>query len=148
MIVMNSKEEETQQHELPSYSGAEDGFSFNPDKKGEYPYAPQPETATSSAPAYTSTPTSNSTSTYYAPAPSPFSHSAASNSSTITPLSFSRPRAQGPEFTYVQFKPMFLLASSNKSTTLSKGFPMSPPPSKDDPHPFVTHDVNEIDWLQ
>jgi hypothetical protein len=143
MVIMSSKEEEA---ELPSYFGGEDVFPFVSDTKD----IPQPESPSAAAPT-TFPDTDPQTSSYYAPAPAPFSHSAAltaSNSDTITPLSFSRARAQGPRFTYATFKPMFLLASSDKSTSLSKGFPMTPPPSKDDPHPFVTHDVNEIDWLQ
>jgi len=31
--------------------------------------------------------------------------------------------------------------------TLDKGFPLASPPSKSDPHPFVSHDINERDWI-
>jgi len=30
--------------------------------------------------------------------------------------------------------------------TLDKGFPYASPPSSSNPHPFVSHDVNEQDW--
>lgn len=153
MVIVSSKDEEAQQTELPSYFGGEDRFPFISDRKEHHPSQSEspPPIASVAAPITFPNPGNTSTASYYAPAPAPFSHSAAltaSNSGTITPLSFSRARAQGPGSTYGQFKPMFLLASSEKSTSLSKGFPMAPPPSKEDPHPFVTHDINEIDWLQ
>jgi len=38
---------------------------------------------------------------------------------------------------------MFLVATGK---TLDKGFPYASPPSTSNPHPFVSHDVNEGDW--
>jgi len=39
---------------------------------------------------------------------------------------------------------MFLVAHGK---TLDKGFPIASPPSNSVPHPFVSHDVNEGDWM-
>ncbi|KAF7313047.1 hypothetical protein MKEN_00989700 [Mycena kentingensis (nom. inval.)] len=41
------------------------------------------------------------------------------------------------------FPPVFLLADDN---SLRKGFPVIPPPSEQQPHPFEVHDVLEADW--
>ena len=134
-----------------------DGFSYEPDKKEVFP-------SSSMTPVPTPTPdllpTTNFPSTSYSPGAA-FTSSYASPSSlaqtfpslqptqsTTTPPSFSRPRPKAPNLTYAAFQPMFLISSSDKSTSLSHGFPMSPPPARDDPHPFITHDVNEYDWLQ
>ncbi|EKM75807.1 hypothetical protein AGABI1DRAFT_63984, partial [Agaricus bisporus var. burnettii JB137-S8] len=40
---------------------------------------------------------------------------------------------------------MFLLALGQY---LTRGFPTTAPPSKNDPHPFISHDVPEADWLR
>ncbi|KAJ3500432.1 hypothetical protein NLJ89_g9800 [Agrocybe chaxingu] len=56
--------------------------------------------------------------------------------------SLSRPPAPGPS--YASFEPMFLLAEGKN---LNKGFPRTPPPSDSHPHPFASHDVNELDWV-
>lgn len=133
-------------HDPPSYT-AGDEFPFISEKKvnSSSTLPPSPSTST-----YSST---------YAPSPAPFSLTAALNVSqpggqnTLgrQPISFTRTRSQGAGFTYTPFKPIFLFTtgdSSGQSTSLSNGFPMTPPPSKENPHPFVTHDVNEIDWLQ
>jgi len=39
---------------------------------------------------------------------------------------------------------MFLVATGK---TLDKGFPYASPPSKSNPHPFASHDINERDWI-
>lgn len=137
-----------------------DGFSYEPDKKRELPSSSESIPVSPIPPPL---PTNNYPSPPYPPPGAAFATSFASSSSpaplnilpsfqstqsSTTPLCFSRPRLQGPNLTYAAFQPMFLLSASDKSTSLSHGFPMSPPPAKDDPHPFVTHDVNETDWLQ
>ncbi|KAJ6556559.1 hypothetical protein DFH09DRAFT_923443 [Mycena vulgaris] len=59
------------------------------------------------------------------------------------PSSFSR--ALPPNLPQKAFKAMFLLAEKN---SLRAGFPLSLPPSPDQPHPFALHDVSEMDWHQ
>lgn len=59
------------------------------------------------------------------------------------PPSFSRPPQ--PQFPYSPF-PRCTTVSFGKD--LENGFPSLPPPSAVQPHPFVTHDVNEDDWLR
>ncbi|KAF8903911.1 hypothetical protein CPB84DRAFT_1845582 [Gymnopilus junonius] len=59
------------------------------------------------------------------------------------PLSFYR--APPSELLYPSFKPTFI-AGLGKS--LDKGFPALPPPSDAQPHPFISHDVGEADWLE
>ncbi|KAH8817745.1 hypothetical protein DL96DRAFT_1623226 [Flagelloscypha sp. PMI_526] len=44
----------------------------------------------------------------------------------------------------LSFEPTFLTPQVRNS--LSKGFPASPPPTDLLPHPFVTHNVTELDW--
>ena len=81
-----------------------------------------------------------STSTsYYAASPA----GSSSLASTSAHPSFSRPRASG--LPYQAFKSTYLAA---RGRSLDKGFSVSPPPSQEVPHPFVTHDVNEDDWLR
>ncbi|KAF9525751.1 hypothetical protein CPB83DRAFT_771568 [Crepidotus variabilis] len=79
----------------------------------------------------------------YAPTPPGYSSSLVASHPDSPPPSFSRSRTPG--LSYAQFKPTFLVA---RSTTLHKGFPMTSPPGHDDVHPFITHDINEVDWLQ
>jgi hypothetical protein len=62
---------------------------------------------------------------------------------TSQPSSFSRPAP--PYLPYSLFPPMYLIANDNR---LDKGFPLLPPPSALQPHPFATHDVNEEDWTR
>jgi hypothetical protein len=57
------------------------------------------------------------------------------------PTTFSRPPAPG--LPYDSFPPIYLIANGKY---LEQGFPLVPPPSPKQPHPFVTHDVNEADW--
>ncbi|PPQ73444.1 hypothetical protein CVT26_015831 [Gymnopilus dilepis] len=58
------------------------------------------------------------------------------------PIPFSRPPAQ--DLSYPSFKAIFLVA---RSKLLEKGFPPAPPPCDVQPHPFLTHDVSEGDWI-
>ena len=53
-------------------------------------------------------------------------------------------RVPSKDVMYPSFQPMFLVATGK---TLDKGFPNAPPPSKLNPHPFVSHDINEGDWI-
>ena len=48
-----------------------------------------------------------------------------------------------PSLPYSSFPPMYLSANGRH---LDQGFPMMPPPSQVQPHPFTSHDVNELDW--
>ena len=54
-------------------------------------------------------------------------------------------RVPSRDVMYPSFQPMFLVASGK---TLDKGFPYASPPSKSNPHPFLSHDVNEGDWIR
>ena len=58
-----------------------------------------------------------------------------------TPPSFSR--TPQPQFPYSPFPPL-VAVSFDKS--LERGFPAAPPPSQLNPHPFMAHDVSEVDW--
>ncbi|OCH95402.1 hypothetical protein OBBRIDRAFT_745604 [Obba rivulosa] len=53
-------------------------------------------------------------------------------------------RTLPPELPYGPFAPSALLGTSSR---LEAGFPELPPPSSAIPHPFVTHDVGEEDWM-
>ncbi|EDR02041.1 uncharacterized protein LACBIDRAFT_310263 [Laccaria bicolor S238N-H82] len=64
-----------------------------------------------------------------------------SESSSLS-TSFSRP-LPGTQ-PYSSFDPIFLVC---RGQYLYKGFLPVPPPSSAIPHPFITHDVNEGDWL-
>ena len=57
------------------------------------------------------------------------------------PQSFSR--HPPPNLSYDKFPPVYLTANSKN---LDMGFPILPPPSRIQPHPFTSHDVNEADW--
>ncbi|EKM56389.1 uncharacterized protein PHACADRAFT_253474 [Phanerochaete carnosa HHB-10118-sp] len=57
------------------------------------------------------------------------------------PPSFSR--SPQPQFPYSPFPPL-VAVSVDKS--LDHGFPLVPPPSHLQPHPFMAHDINEDDW--
>lgn len=70
------------------------------------------------------------------------------------PEAFTRPTAK--EYEYSSFQPVTMLGISSN---LADGFPMIPPPinpederssgkGPDHPHPFVSHDVTEDDWLK
>lgn len=59
------------------------------------------------------------------------------------PPSFSR--APGNNFPYSPFPPCVLHGIGE---TLDQGFPVVPPPSTVQPHPFATHDVKEEDWAR
>lgn len=79
----------------------------------------------------------------YAPRPpQPDSNGAVSASSSFS-TSFSRP----PPGTlpYSSFDPIFLVC---RGQYLYKGFLSLPPPSSTIPHPFITRDINEGDWLE
>ncbi|KZT66654.1 hypothetical protein DAEQUDRAFT_739891 [Daedalea quercina L-15889] len=52
-------------------------------------------------------------------------------------------RSARPDLPYEPFEPTSLRSLGND---LSQGFPALPPESRDIPHPFATHDVNEDDW--
>lgn len=54
-------------------------------------------------------------------------------------------RVPPENLTYPSFQPMFLVAQGK---TLNKGFPSTPPLSSLNPHPFVSHDVTERDWIR
>lgn len=85
-------------------------------------------------------PSSGSSISFYAPTLS--TSTLLGGSTTNAPLSFSRPPSQ--EVTYPSFSPTFLIC---KGKYLYKGFPHAPPPSTS-PHPFLTHDVTESDWIR
>ena len=55
-------------------------------------------------------------------------------------------RAPPPSLPYPPFEPTALIGLSK--TKLDSGFPNTIPPSSMHPHPFVTHDVTEEDWLR
>jgi hypothetical protein len=59
------------------------------------------------------------------------------------PPSFSRP----PPHNLVcdTFPPIYLIANGKH---LDDGFPVVPPPSSVQPHPFSSHDVREVDWIR
>lgn len=57
------------------------------------------------------------------------------------PPSFSRAPQQ--QFAYTPFTP---LVAVSLDRALDRGFPLLPPPSHLQPHPFMAHDVNEKDW--
>lgn len=60
------------------------------------------------------------------------------------PPSFSRPPQQNFPYT-----PFHTVVHISLGATLDKGFPMMPPPAVGgQPHPFMTHDVNEEDWTR
>lgn len=59
------------------------------------------------------------------------------------PSSFSRPAPRN--LPYSVFSPAYLISNG---TRLNEGFPVLPPESIADPHPFTTHDVNEADWAR
>ena len=60
----------------------------------------------------------------------------------VVPPCFARQPPSGNA--YPEFQPMHLTSIGQY---LSRGFPQRQPPSNADPHPFVTHDVAEEDWL-
>jgi len=78
--------------------------------------------------------------------PSPVGPSAnfpSQNEASHAPPSFSRPPP--PNLYYTPFPPTYLIANSNH---LDGGFPVVPPPSIVEPHPFSSHDVREGDWIR
>jgi Domain of unknown function (DUF4646) len=60
-----------------------------------------------------------------------------------TPPSFSR--TPPSHCSYPLFSPTYLISTGRG---LGEGFPILPPPSDMQPHPFVSHDVNEGDWVR
>ncbi|GJE93686.1 hypothetical protein PsYK624_098460 [Phanerochaete sordida] len=58
-----------------------------------------------------------------------------------TPPSFSR--TPQPQFPYSPFPPLVAVSFDKH---LDRGFPLAPPPSQLNPHPFMAHDVSEVDW--
>ncbi|KAF7971355.1 hypothetical protein HWV62_21382 [Athelia sp. TMB] len=60
------------------------------------------------------------------------------NPPTLLPPSFMR--HPPPGLSYDLFQPTYLLDLGGLN------FPMKPPPSRVQPHPFITHDVNQLDW--
>ena len=59
------------------------------------------------------------------------------------PPSFSR--LPPPNLPYPPFPQCVVIGKGN---SLTKGFPILPPQTDVQPHPFVTHDVNEDDWAR
>ncbi|KII91289.1 hypothetical protein PLICRDRAFT_502251 [Plicaturopsis crispa FD-325 SS-3] len=57
-----------------------------------------------------------------------------------SPTVWSRPPP--PHFSYQPFAPIDLQGHRD----LSQGFPHMPPPSNEQPHPFASHDVCQVDW--
>jgi hypothetical protein len=64
--------------------------------------------------------------------------------SLVTPMS---PPSRPPplQYPYTPFPPTYLISNDRH---LDRGFPPLPPPSELQPHPFVSHDINEGDWLR
>jgi Domain of unknown function (DUF4646) len=68
-----------------------------------------------------------------------------------TPANIPIPMGEPPSFlrppptnlSYAPFPSTYLISIGKR---LEQGFPLLPPPSDIQPHPFVTHDVNEGDW--
>ena len=65
------------------------------------------------------------------------------NQSPPIPPSFSRPLPQN--LICDTFPPMYLIANGRH---LDEGFPVVPPPSPVQPHPFSSRDVREVDWIR
>jgi hypothetical protein len=65
------------------------------------------------------------------------------NQSSDVPPSFSRPLP--PNLYYITFPPTYLIANGRH---LDDGFPVVPPPSPVQPHPFSSRDVREVDWIR
>ena len=65
------------------------------------------------------------------------------NQSPPMPPSFSRPPP--PNLICTTFPPMCLIANGRY---LDEGFPVAPPPSLMQPHPFSSRDVREVDWIR
>jgi len=85
-------------------------------------------------------PATSSTASYYAASPAT---EVAMSAPGMPPASFSR--VPSGDLMYPNFRPMFLVATGK---TLDKGFPYASPPSNSTPHPFVSHDINEGDWIR
>lgn len=62
------------------------------------------------------------------------------NPPSLFPPSFVRPAP--PSLLYDLFQPTYLVDLGGLR------FPVKPPPSQVQPHPFVTHDVNQADWTR
>ena len=75
--------------------------------------------------------------------------SSATEAAMVVPTASGSPaffaRVPSRDVMYPSFQPMFLVATGK---TLDKGFPYASPPSKSIPHPFVSHDINEGDWIR
>jgi hypothetical protein len=70
-------------------------------------------------------------------------NSPSKNWSPPIPSSFSRPPP--PNLICTTFPPMYLIANGRH---LDEGFPIVPPPSPVQPHPFSSRDVREVDWIR
>jgi hypothetical protein len=70
-------------------------------------------------------------------------NSPSKNQSPFIPSSFSRPPP--PNLICTTFPPMYLIANGRH---LDEGFPIVPPPSPVQPHPFSSRDVREVDWIR
>lgn len=71
--------------------------------------------------------------------------SSSSTSDILNPPPPSFSRVPQPQFAYPPFPPC---TSISLGKDLADGFPSIPPSSTTQPHPFMTHDVNEEDWLR
>jgi hypothetical protein len=71
------------------------------------------------------------------------SNSSNQNQNLDAPPSFSRPLPQN--LYYNTFPPTYLIANGKH---LDDGFPVVPPPSPVQPHPFSSRDVREVDWIR
>jgi hypothetical protein len=70
-------------------------------------------------------------------------NSPSKNQSPSMPPSFFRPPP--PNLICTTFPPMYLIANGRY---LDEGFPVVPPPSPMQPHPFSSRDVREVDWIR
>ncbi|KAF8962308.1 hypothetical protein BDZ97DRAFT_1759372 [Flammula alnicola] len=121
----------------PSYFRGSEYQDIDPSEKT--PAFPIHDSAHAPGPQSPSLSTGSSSKTYYAPVDPSASYA---NADSDMPSSFSR--VAPADLPYPTFPPMFLVA---KSKSLSKGFPLAPPPSTIQPHPFMSHDITEADWL-
>lgn len=72
-------------------------------------------------------------------------NSGAKPSDLLDPPPPSFTRAASQNVSYAPFPP---IASQSLGSNLDKGWPLVPPPSMTQPHPFATHDVQEEDWTR
>ena len=140
--LLDSTEEsrETEARQIPSSSSPISSSSPSQARAIELapPTFPIPEHAP--PPLYSDTFVEPATSSYYAP-----TSSATEYSTSVPPSSASFSRFPSQDAMYPSFPPIFLVATGK---SLHKGFPYASPPSSSNPHPFVSHDVNEGDWTR